>query len=754
MLAWRAVGTSYVELRSQLSAARLGGGGREACAALTACMDRWLAQLADGAADMAVVAVGGYGRAELCLWSDIDVMLLHGGRLPGDVVQRILYPLWDANLAVGHSVRTVKEALAAAREDPVTLATLLDARMVAGEPAFLDELEVKLGDRLRKGKLNLRPALQRALVEVREAEPFPVQDVDVKEGRGGLRALQAIHWAGRAARLAGGDASDPSPALEDAAEVLLATRNALHAVAGRPENRYVFGLRAAAARWLGLDQDEAARRLYLAVRTVDRAVSAPPADDGGGLVDLARRGRAGWEAFEARRAAGWVDDALPEWRHVVAAPQHVPFHAHPVDAHLWRAAAEVLAITAPDSDETWAREVAADLGGIDDALLAALLHDIGKGRGSDHSVEGEGLARSVCERLGLPPERTTRIARAVRLHLLLPDTATRRDLDDQVIVSQVADAVGDLDLLRLLFLLAVADARATGPGMWTEWKAALVRTLFARTVAELSRRDAETGPTTDRSRRLAELEVAALPRFERGAVRAHLRGMPPEYADAFGVPQLLEHLALLADPPVPGEVRLAAEPEGPFQQVTVVGRNRPGLLAAVAGVFTLHNVSVLDARLFTRADGMVLDTFRVQDALGRPLRVEWDRLAKDVAAALAGELDLDRAVAAKAHAYRRPGRDVPVRVEHHPDASGVDTVLEVHCGDEVGRLFWIGHALHELNLDVRLAKIDTRGGEVVDVFYVRRPDGKPVSDPAELDRAVAALTDLLGATRPGPTRAG
>ncbi len=717
-------------------------------------MDAWLSELATGIAGVAVVAVGGYGRRELCLHSDIDVMLLHGGRLPGDAVQRILYPLWDAKLAVGHSVRTVKEALAAAREDPVTLAALLDARLVAGDRALLDEFLGKLGDRLRRGRLDLRPALRQALEAQRAAEPFPVQDVDVKEGRGGLRALHTLHWQSRAARLAGHGTPDPGPGLEAAAEVLLATRNALHANAGRPENRYVFGLRAGAARWLGLPAGEASRRLYLAVRTVDRAVSPEPADDGATLLDLARRGPDGWEAFEARRAAGWVDDALPEWKHVVAAPQHVPFHAHPVDAHLWRAAAEVVAITRPDSDETWAREVAADLGGIDDALLAALLHDIGKGRGGDHSAEGEVLARSVCERLGLAPERTARIARAVRLHLLLPDTATRRDLDDPVIVFQVADAVGDLGLLRLLFLLAVADARATGPAMWTEWKAALVRTLFARTAAELARREAETGPTTDRSRRLAELEVAALPRFDRASVRAHLRGMPAEYADAFGVPQLLEHLALLADPPAPGEVRVAGEPQGAFWGVTVVGRDRPGLLAAVAGVFTLHNVSVLDARLFTRADGLVLDTFRVQDALGRPLRDQWGDLAKDVGAALAGELDLDAAVAAKARAYRRAGRKVPVRVEHHPDASGVDTVLEVHCGDEVGRLYRIGHALHELGLDVRLAKIDTRGGEVVDVFYVRRPDGKPVQDRAELDRAVAALTSLLETPSPGPSRAG
>ncbi len=745
----------YVELRERLAAERIGAGGRAVCEALTSVMDAWLAGLAAGVDGIAVVAVGGYGRGELCLRSDIDVMLLHGGRLPADAVQRTLYPLWDANLAVGHSVRTVKEALGAARDDPVTLAALLDSRLVAGEQAPFDEFLRKLGDRLRRGKLDILPALLRAGADRREAEPFPVQDVDVKEGRGGLRALQALHWEARAATLAGGTAPEPDPALEAAGEVLLATRNALHATAGRAENRFVFGLRPGAARWLGLDVVEAARRLYLAVREVDRAASAPPpADDGAGLVDLARRGAAGWEAFEARRVAGWVDRELPEWRHVVAAPQQVPFHAHPVDAHLWRAAAELESITRPGSDETWANEVAADLGRIDEALLAALLHDIGKGRGGDHSVEGEALARSACLRLGLAPEPADRIARAVRLHLLLPDTATRRNLDDPVVVSQVADAVGDLDLLRLLFLLAVADARATGPGMWTEWKAALVRTLFARTAAELARRDTETGPTTDRSRRLAELEVAALPRFDRALVRAHLRGMPAEYADAFGVAQLLDHLALLADPPAAGEVRLAAEPHGPFWGVTVVGRDRPGLLAAVAGVFTLHNVSVLDARLFTRSDGLVLDTFRVEDALGRGIAADWDRMAGDVGAALAGDLDLDGSVAAKARAYRRRGPAAPVRVEHHRDASGVDTVLEVHCGDEVGRLYRIGHALHELSLDVRLAKIDTRGGEVVDVFYVRRPDGKPVQDPAELDRTVATLAGLLAAPWPEPSRPG
>ncbi len=738
----------YLELRERLSAERAGDGGRGVCSALTQAMDEALQRLGGGFSGVAVVALGGYGRGELCLRSDIDVMLLHGGRLPERAVRRILYPLWDAKLAVGHSVRSVKEAISAAGDDPATLMALLDARNVAGDPELVAALLRKVGDRLRKGKLDVGPALLAAEKARRAAEPYPVQDLEVKLGRGGLRARHAHHWRAQAARLAGHEPRPAPPGLDAATDVLLATRNGLHAISGRAEDRFVFDLRAPVAEWLGLGVDEACRRLYHAARTVDLA-GAGPGEPGAELLDLVRAGAGGWDRFERLRALGWVERELPEWSHVVAAPQHVPFHAHPVDAHLWRTAAEVITITQPGSGETWAPEVAADLGDLDAVLLAALLHDVGTGLGGDHSERGAALARTAVARLGLPPHRAERIARSVELHLLLPDIATRRDLDDPVVIAQAADLVGDLGLLRMLYLVAVADARATGPGMWTEWKASLVRTLFARTAAELARRQEETGPTTDRSRRLAELEAVALPRFERAVVRAHIRGMPAEYADTFDVAAIVRHLELVSSLPPDGQVRITAESDGPFSSVTVVGRNRPGLLAAVAGVFSLHNVSILDARLFTRADGAVLDTFRVEDSLGRPIPAErWEAVAAGVAGALAGELDLDREVAAKARAYRRAGAAVPARVEHHPDASPGDTVLEVHCGDEIGRLYRIAHALTDLGLDVRLAKIDTRGEEVVDVFYVRRVDGAPVTERAELAIVTSRLAEDLGLRRP------
>ncbi len=757
---------AYLGLRDALAADRLGGGGLAVCHALSDCLDACLAEMAAAVPEVAVVAVGGYGRRELCLQSDVDVMLLHDGSLPDGAVQQILYPLWDANLAVGHSVRTPKEALAAAA-DAATLTALLDARLVAGRPDLLADLERRLGSRLRRRKLAVGPVLDAEERERRAAEPYPLQDADLKLGRGGLRALHALHWDRRAAALAGAE-PDPLPAgLDEALEVLLATRNALHAAAGRAENRFVFGLRPAAAEWLGLETSATAHRLYRAMRVADGAArrrlgvalpdTAGLADVPGGrdgrwlagerraLLDLAAAGAAGFEAFTEMAAAEWLDRALPEWRHVVAAPQLVPFHAHPVDAHLWRAAGEVAAITSPEGGEPWAPEVAEELGGIDDAVLAALLHDVGKGLGGDHSELGAGLAESACARLGITGARAARLVNAVRLHLLIPETATRRDVDDPVVIGQLADAVGDPATLRLLFLLAIADARATGPGMWTEWKAALVRTLFARVAAEFARRAAETGPTTARSRRLAELEVAALPRFGRATVRAHVRGMPAEYVDAFPVDAIVGHLELLERPPAGPEIVLAESSDGPIASATTVARDRPGLLATIAGVLALANVSVLDARLFTRADGLTVDTFRVEDALGGPLEPgRWDRVRRHLAAAAAGSLDLDALVTEKARAYQAEA-PLAVRVDLDPAVSAVDTVVEIRCADHVGRLYRIGKVLWDLDLDVRLAKIDTRAGQVVDVFYVRHLDGTPLATGTERARLVEELSRRLGA---------
>jgi [protein-PII] uridylyltransferase len=810
---------SFLSLRAALGARRLGDGGPDVCRALTEALDAGIAALAAPLAGerLAVVAVGGYGRGEQCLHSDIDLMLLHGGRLPAKAVESVFYPLWDAKLRVGHAVRSVKDALAAARERLETLTALLDARPVAGDRALVTDLLDGLGDLLRRGRVDLVSRLTAAERARRAREPYQLLEANLKEGRGGLRTLQGLHWLRRREALLGRPPSFPCTAEERAARAaLLAARNALHAAAGRPYELYAFDLRPAAAAWLGLDADAAGRRLYAAMRTADRLAeqvfdlapapprpgTAPPARhrrvlprfspwsgrpaptepapaagrpppssplviaaraldrpagrrpftpeeedlirsaggpawdsaDRAALLRLVGAGRQGWEVWNALHELGWVGRALPEWRHVVAAPQHAPFHLHPLDVHLWRTVIELLAVTRPDSDEPWCAEVAADLGTLDDALLAALLHDIGKGWPGDHALTGAEAVAAFCRRARFGPALTGTVTGVVRHHLLLPNVATRRDIDDRRVVVQVADQAGDLRSLRILYLLAVADSRATGPAVWGPWKASLVRSLFARAADELARRAGATAHSPIEERLLRELHAATAGRFDWALVDEHVRALPPSYLTSFTAADIVRHLEIAVPPPEPGTVVVDVAAGAQVSNVVVVAQDRPGLLSVMSGVFALHNISVLDGRFYTRADSTVLDAFHVEDALGGTIDdARWRRVRADMARAVQGTLPLEDLLREKARAYRHASdRDGPVHVLVDHDASDTFTVVEVHCRDRVGILHDIARALFDLGLDIRLAKVDTQGREVVDTFYVRDQAGEPVRDPARL----------------------
>ena len=251
------------------------------------------------------------------------------------------------------------------------------------------------------------------------------------------------------------------------------------------------------------------------------------------LLSLLGAGQAAVGVWEALDTEGLVTALIPDWERVRNRPQRNPLHTYTVDRHLAEAAAHAAALT---------REVARP----DLLLLAALLHDVGKGWPGDHSVTGEVVARDVVRRMGLPAPDVELVASAVRLHLLLPMVATRRDLDDPVTVKQVATAVGSRVLLELLHALAIADGLATGPAAWNDWKATLVADLVRRVEAVL---DGEPTPQP------APLREDQLALAAEGGPAATVRG----------------------------------------SEVTVVAPDRPGLLWRAAGVLASHRLAVRSA---------------------------------------------------------------------------------------------------------------------------------------------------------------
>jgi [protein-PII] uridylyltransferase len=395
-----------------------------------------------------------------------------------------------------------------------------------------------------------------------------------------------------------------------------------------------------------------------------------------GLLSLLGAGRPAVGVWEALDQAGLTSRLLPDWERVRSRPQRNAVHRFTVDRHLvetaTRAAAFSRRVDRPDL-----------------LLVGSLLHDIGKGWPGDHSEAGVAVVADLAPRLGFAAEDVDVLVTLVRFHLLLPDTATRRDLDDPATVAHVAACLRTPEVLDLMHALAEADGLATGPAAWNEWKAGLVQELVDRTRALLG---------------------------------GHEVPPPPDLAAT--------HADLLAA----GRLAVRAEPVTAGLQVTVVAKDAVGMLGQVAGVLSLNRLAVRSASTQS-AGAMAVQVWQVQPEFGEapPL----DRLREDVNRALAGTLDVAARLAERERANAgRAGVPVPPpRVDVVPDASATATVLEVRAHDRPGLLHRIGSSLAASGVDVRSARVSTLGSEAVDVFYVVGPDGAPL--PADRARAVA-----------------
>lgn len=444
------------------------------------------------------------------------------------------------------------------------------------------------------------------------------------------------------------------------------------------------------------------------------------------------------EALEAFDHVGAMTRHLPEWEPVRCRPQHNVYHRFTVDVHAFQTVGELVALAGDGADDELARRVHGDVRDRDGLLLAGLLHDVGKGAPGDHSVAGERIALAACDRLGIGGGRRERIAWLVRHHLLLADTATRRDTGDENLVVETAETVGDAERLRMLYLLTVADSRATGPEAWTPWKAALVGELFTKVLHVLERGELTSRDASElfahRARELRE----ALARHPPESVEAHLKGMSRAYFLSFPTTALIRHFALMAEPVPAGEVRLhvARTGEHGVWELTIVAPDRPGLFSVVSGALAVNGIDVVAAQVFTRADGAALEILRVVGALDPVIDdARWERVRADVRRGLADRDALESRIVAKRETYAgraRRGRREPPRVVVDNAASDFYTLVEVHAPDRIGLLYAITRALADLGLDIHLAKVATYGDDVVDVFYVRDLEGQRIEDPERI----------------------
>ncbi|MER7271815.1 [protein-PII] uridylyltransferase [Micromonospora carbonacea] len=622
-----------------------------------------------------------------------------------------------ARTAADHWRRTAVRQLPALRE-------ITEARWQAhGELAFLLEGDLKeaAGGLRDVGILRaiatagitdaLRPAVRAAhlrLLDTRDAlhaqagrrvDRLVAQERDGVAARLGLRqpagdaALGAVapHDGDVLLRRVAGDARTVSHALDDAWRAADRLRSRRRGADPRPARRPVardvvehdgelvlartaIGARPDPSLSLRMAAAAATTRLPIARATCEwLAAYCPPlpspwpAEARAALITLLGAGPGLVPAWETCDRYGLIDGWLPEWTRLRSLPQHNPVHRYTLDRHLVQAAYEASRHTR-------------DVDRPDLLLLGAFLHDIGKGLPGDHSTVGAPLAEAVVARIGLPEPEVALIGTLVRLHLLLPDVATRRDLSDPVTIARVAEAVGDGATLDLLHALVRADAAATGPAAWSDWKGRLVAELVARV--------------------RTALDTGVLP-------------APPDPDPA------------LLDGPLP-VVHLTGD------RVAVAAADRRGLLATVAGCLALHRLEVLSADAST-VDGRALVECRVQPRYGLP--PDPIALAGDLRRAVAGDVSVTQRLRGRALAAR--GSGAAPRVVWHRDAATDAVVLELRAADAAGLLYRVTCALDEAGAQVRAARISTLGGDVVDAFYL--VGGWPPDDErARLEAAVLA----------------
>ncbi|MBI2553033.1 MAG: HD domain-containing protein, partial [Candidatus Rokubacteria bacterium] len=436
---------------------------------------------------------------------------------------------------------------------------------------------------------------------------------------------------------------------------------------------------------------------------------------------------------------------LPEWGALACLVQYDAYHKFSADQHSLLAV-ETLESLAPgqSAESEGIARVLTEVEKPELLILGMLLHDIGKAKGHGHVAKGIPLIKALVARLGLPPADAGTLVFLVEHHLLMSHVAQRRDIDDPKTVAQLAAAMRDPQWLRMLYLLTYADMKAVGPGVLTSWRAAILWELYSRTLVRLTGGRLETPSREAVARRVwAELGGEGT----REEVETHLARMSERYLVTTGGQRMAAHLRLvqrLGTEPVATE--LFHHPDLGFSDLVVVTRDLPGLFSLIAGTLAANGVNILSAQIHTRADGIALDTFQVNDPIGEAITEEprWERTLEDLRAVIRGEQTVEALLARRQAAGREAASaSGPAKVALDNQLSDTHTVVEVKCPDRVGLLYLITRTLSRERLDIGSARIATEIDQAFDAFYVTDRQGRKIEDPDAMDRVREALEEAL-----------
>jgi len=789
---------------------------------------------------LALVAVGGYGRGELHPQSDVDILILTPGPEPLAAAERsqleqLITFLWDIGLEVGNSVRNAAQCTEESAADVGVMTTLLEARLLAGNAALLDEMRAALApeivwpsDRFFEAKLEeQRERHAKANDTAYNLEP------NVKTGPGGLRDLQTIGWVAK--RHFGAQSLDElvekgflTPAelrkLKAAQAFLWKVRFGLHVLTGRHEDRLLFDHQIKLSQVFGYEDasytlavEQLMQRYYRTVLDVSflselllqafrdailpadtppitlnprfqarnhyLEITAPevfarspsallemflllqqnPHLRGVGASTMRAVARSLWlidEEFrqnprhhrlfldilrapagvthELRRmnTYGVLGRYIPAFGRIVGRMQYDLFHAYTVDAHTLFVLSNLRRLALPKFDHELPRlsSIMQQLPKQEIIYLAALFHDIAKGRGGDHSELGSVDAEAFCLEQGLSPYDARLVAWLVRQHLTLSITAQKKDIGDPAVVTEFAKLVGDESRLDYLYLLTCADVRGTNPKLWNSWKASLFHDFY-ETVRAALRRGLES--PIDEEQLIQENQEAARALLAPKNIGAEdiartwaplspgffLRHSPEEIAWFTGLCAEREGGA--------GEPLVAVQPHskrGTTAVLIYAPHRRHGFARATA-VLDQQGLTIVDARITPAANGFSLDIYHVLEDNGAPI-TEAERLEHmehSLWNSLRRPEDFPMGVSRRAPRQVRMF-NTPTKVTITRDLRNNRSALELVAGDRPGLLCDVGKVLWEERIDLQGARISTIGERAEDVFYVTDTAQHPLDD--------------------------
>ena len=874
---------------------RAGTGGRTVCLARATILDVMLRYLWDTAKNtlspqaqkefppLALVAIGGYGRAELNPHSDIDFMFLHDGQVVAGrralpqlscMVDGLLYPLWDIGLKVGHSVRSIEDAVKVANTDMQSKTSLIEARLIIGDEKLFKKFQkaVVTGCVTRHVDKYIAMRLEdQATRRAKFGNSASMQEPNLKNGCGGLRDYQNLLWMTffkyRTRSLAELQQLEfvslaERKQLEAAYDFLLRVRTEMHYHTDRATDVLGKNLQPAIATNLGYGDRSPSvriekfmrvvyshlRNIYLITRTLEQRMAltpkppsllkslltqsrrqpAPEPVDGFKFIngeihavsnrvfrdqprrlmrvflhsqqrglrlhpDLAQlirnqlsladrefqndehvretfleilnqRGNVA-PILRAMHEVGLLGKYIPEFGKLTCLVQHEFYHQYTADEHTLICLEQVDRIW--EAKEPRYEAYAPLLQKLEHPFLlylAMLLHDIGKPTGhGNHSEVGGQLANRVARRLQLDGVAAHTLRVVIENHLLMASLSQRRDLDDPFVIRNFAKQVQTPETLFLLTLLTFADSLATSDKLWNGFKDDLLWSLHHKA------RPLLTGGTEfiraeEKQRELLLEEVCGLADgwFSSDEVQAHFDGLLPRYFQIHSAAEILKDLDLAHafmrhqvsddDNLLAPELDWRNEPDRGCNAVKVCTWDRAGLFGKITGSFSAAGLNILSAQIFTRADGIALDTFFVTDArtgnlADRSQREEFQRVLNQVLAG--GDTDLKSLIAR--HQNPRPlyqgyaGERIPTHFHFDNEASETRTVIEIETEDRVGLLYAISETLAALELDISAAKICTEKGAAIDIFYIHETGGGKILAPERQKKIESKLRQAIHA---------